>query len=336
MTRVIEVGIIGCGGMGTTLARTALRMPSIRIMGACDKVEAQAKTLATEAKCDYYTEINDLLSKHDFDAVIVATPNYTHRDLTIVSLEAGKHVFCEKPMALTLEDCDAMIDTARRNGLTLMIGHVMRYWPGNASAKQAIANGEIGKPIHCQAVRTYWAKPGTRSKSWRQSKDLCGNGLFEVMIHDIDLMRWFTGDVESVQAYGANFAHPEYDYEDCFTAILKFKDGALGTLVFGNSFRSGDWRIKVNGTTGSVLADFAASPMIIKIASEGGPEHTEPLLAGSEADLCIPELQHFVKCILDGTGPLTDGWEGRSAVEIATAITQSAESGGPVKFPLRG
>ena len=330
MVKTLGIGVIGCGGMGAHLGKTCLGVPNTKIVAAYDIAEKQAMTMASQFKCDYYTQIDGLLNRRDVDAVVVATPNYTHREFTVAALKAGKHVFCEKPMALKLEDCDAMIDAAEKAGLTLMIGHVMRFYSGCASIKRAIADGEIGQPIIGNVSRTGWIESGAWGQSWRRSREKCGNSLFESTIHETDLMRWFMGDVESVQAYGFNFLHPELNYDDCSVAILRFENGALGTLESGYSFRLGDHRVKVNGTVGAAHIDFRTST--VKVIAEGKPEHVEPLITG--IDPVVAELQHFRDCILEERRPLTDGWEGRGAVEIATAINRSVERGKPVKIPL--
>jgi predicted dehydrogenase len=324
------IGIIGSGGMGTHLANMCLRAPGTKIAAAYDAVEGQARSLATQLKCDTCTKIEELLGRSDIDAVIIATPNYTHREYSVAALRAGKHVFCEKPMALKLEDCDSMIAAAERAGLALMIGHVMRFYPGCSSAKRAIADGEIGRPIACDVFRTGWVEVGSWAQSWRHSKELCDNSLFESTIHEIDLMRWFMGDVESVQGYGSNFLHPELDYDDCTIASLRFKSGALGTLASGYAFRLGDHRMRVNGAMGAAHIDFDAST--VSIVTKEKPKRTAPLM--SDVDPYAAELGHFMDCLSHGKRPFTGGLEGRGAVEIATAINRSAQSGRRVDLPL--
>lgn len=316
--------------MGAHLANMCLRVPETKVAATYDAVEEQAKSLAVQLKCDPCPRIEELLGRSDIDAVIIATPNYTHREYSVAALKAGKHVFCEKPMALRLEDCDSMITAAERAGLTLMIGHVMRFYPGCSSAKRAIADGEIGKPIACDVFRVGWVEVGSWSQSWRRSKELCDNSLFESTIHEIDLMRWFMGDVESVQGYGSNFLHPELDYDDCTVASLRFKDGALGTLESGYAFRLGDHRVRINGTVGAAHIDFDTST--ISIVTEDKPKRTAPLM--SDMDPYATELHHFIDCLSRGKKPLTGGLEGRGAVEIATAINRSAQSGRRVNLPL--
>jgi len=316
--------------MGTHLANMCLRVADTRIVATYDNLDEQAKTLASQLKCDSYTRVDDLFNRPDIDAVIVATPNYTHREYSVAALKAGKHVFCEKPMALRLEDCDSMIETSNKVGLTLMIGHVMRFYSGCSSVKQAISDGEIGKTIVCDVSRADWVEVGSWSNSWRRSRELCNNSLFESTIHEIDLMRWFMGDIESVRGYGSNFLHPELDYDDCTIASMKFKNGALGTLESGYAFRLGDHRVKINGAGGTALIDFYNST--VSIVAKDKAKRIEPLISGTDPNTA--ELQHFMDCLSKGKKPLTNGLEGRGAVEIATAITRSASSGMPVSLPL--
>jgi len=324
------MGIIGSGGMGSHLASMCLSVPGTKVLAAFDLMEENAKSLALKLNCDYYTRIDDLLGRSDIDAVIVATPNHTHPEYSVAALSAGKHVFCEKPMALRLVDCDRMIRAAEGSGLTLMIGHVMRFYPGCSYLKRAITDGELGQPIVCDVTRAGWVEVGSWGKSWRRSKELCNNSLFESTIHEIDLVRWFMGDVGSVMGYGFNFSHPELDYDDCTIAALKFKSGALGTLESGYAFRLGDHRVKINGTVGAAQLDFETST--VGIVAKDKAKRTEPLIAGM--DPVAVELQHYVDCLSSGREPITGGREGRGAVEIATAINRSADTGRKVSLPL--
>ena len=330
MTDAHGMGIIGSGGMGTHLATMCLGVPGTKILAAYDLVEEHAKSLALKLKCDHYARFDDLLRRSDIEAVIVATPNHTHSEYSVAALKAGKHVFCEKPMALRLGDCDRMIRAAEGTGLTLMIGHVMRFYRGCSYLKGAIADGELGQPIACDVKRTGWVEVGSWANSWRRSKELCDNSLFESTIHEIDLMRWFMGDVGSVMGYGLNFTHPELDYDDCTIAALRFKSGALGTLESGYAFRLGDHRVRINGTMGAAHLDFGTST--VAIVAKDKDKRTEPLVSG--ADSIAAELRHFVDCLSSGKEPITSGREGRGAVEIATAINRSAEAGRPVSLPL--
>lgn len=330
MANMHGMGIIGSGGMGTHLASMCSSVPGTKVLATYDLVEEKAKSLAFKIKCDHYTRIDDLLGRSDIEAVIVATPNQTHCEYSVAALKAGKHVFCEKPMALSLEDCDQMIGVAERAGLTLMIGYVMRFYSGCSSLKKAITDGEIGQPIVCGVSRAGWVEAGSWVESWRRSKELCNNSLFESTIHEIDLVRWFMGDVGSVMGYGFNFLHPELDYDDCTVAALKFKSGALGTLESGYAFRLGDHRVKINGTIGAAQLDFETSTVCI--VAKDKAKRTEPLISGT--DPVAAELQHYVDCFSCGKEPFSGGREGRGAVEIATAINRSTETGRPVSLPL--
>ncbi|MGQ9514057.1 MAG: Gfo/Idh/MocA family protein [Thermoproteota archaeon] len=323
----LGIGIVGCGGMATLLSKVCLKIPNVKVIAVYDPVEERSSKLASLLECDRCSDASDLFDRPDVKAVIVATPNQTHRSYTVAALEKGKNVFCEKPMALRPEDCDLMIDAAERAKLTLMIGHVMRFYSGCALVKRIIDSGEIGQPIVSSVSRTGWIEVGAWEKSWRRSKEICQNSLFESTIHEIDLMRWFMGDVESVQAYGHNFSHPELDYDDCNLAIIRFRSGALGTLESGYAFRMGEHRIRINGTEGAIKIDFDTSN--VRIMSKDKTERVEPLMV---EEPYTAELRHFFDCLVEGRKPLTDGREGKRAVEIATAINLSAERLAPVRI----
>ncbi|MEM2885760.1 MAG: Gfo/Idh/MocA family oxidoreductase [Thermoproteota archaeon] len=328
MGEPLGIGFLGCGGMAAHLSGVCSKMANAKIVAVYDLVEDRARELASRMNCRAEAKASVFRDRPDGGALTIATPSSTHSAYAVAALERGKHVFCEKPMALKVEDCDAMIGAAEKARLTLMVGHVMRFYSGCALAKRAVDEGELGRLLASSVSRTGWVEVGTWAGSWRRSKEDCQNSLFECTIHEIDLMRWFMGDVESVQAYGSNFAHPELDYDDCSIAVIKFKSGALGTLESGYAFRMGDHRIKVNGTEGAFNVDFGTST--VRFLAKGAPERAEPLVT---EDPYAAELRHFVECVAGGKRPLTDGREGRKAVEIAEAINRSVETGGRVRIP---
>jgi len=326
----LRVCLVGCGNMGTQLARQAVTVPGVVLAAVVDLAEERARSLASELGCGSYAGLRDCLARERPDAVIVATPNYTHRDVTVAACEQGKHVFCEKPMALTLRDCDDMIRAAREAGVKLMIGHVMRFMTGFELMKGAIEAGEIGEPILAQVLRTSW---GGQYRGWRLDRRLVGGVVFESSIHEIDAVRWLVGDVEAVFARAGRLAGHEAlgDLEDSVLALWRFRSGVLGTFESGLAWRMGDHRVKVCGRLGAACLDFAAKTVTVK--GKGGPR-SAPRHEGEPA--VKRELQHFVHCIVGDEEPLTSGREGRAAVEIALAMMRSAEAGREVRLPLEG
>ena len=143
----VRVGLIGCGNMGSGLLKNCAQLENATAAAVADPVIESAKKLADELSVPAYDDYKKMLAEEEIDAVIVAVPNYLHAPVSIDVAESGRHVFCEKPMAITVSDCDRVIQTARANGVKLMIGQVLRYLPVFAKIKEIIDSGILGEPF---------------------------------------------------------------------------------------------------------------------------------------------------------------------------------------------
>ena len=182
----LQIALIGCGGMGMRLGRSLNALEGARIAVCCDIDEDRGKAGAAELGADEMVfDYHDALKNESIDAVIIATPNNLHAQMAIDAAQAGKHIFTEKPMALSVEDCDAMIAAAKAAGVKLMVGQVLRYIGQFAKAKQIIDSGELGKPF---AVDIDRVNQQAFREGWRQSKAATGGMLYEVHVHELDFM----------------------------------------------------------------------------------------------------------------------------------------------------
>jgi predicted dehydrogenase len=322
-----------------------------------------APALAAELKCDYEPSLQSLLARADVDAVIVATPNYLHTEPVCLAAEHGKHVFLEKPMALSVRDCDAMIAALRAGGVIFMLGTMMHYYEGFVRIKEAINRGEIGRPMVAFAARTGWQLPEPVIP-WKKMQAMSGGHLFH-HIHEIDLLRWFVGDVRSVFARARNFAHVGEGYgdeDDVVLLSLEFTNGAFGTMEYGSGFHFGEHVVKISGSQGAFLVDNARSKIVqrtlggrdVEFDLFDDPEANESMIAlfreadggiafGRQGDLprhylaraIRMELDAFIRAVTDGVIEERDRWmfdplQGRAAVAVAEGALQSARTGQPV------
>ena len=223
----VNFGLIGCGNLGADLAERFKSIEDGKIVVVNDIDPTKGKDLATKIGAVYLPDLDELLSHRDLHAVIVAAPNHLHPELTIKVASAGKHVFCEKPMALTVADCNRMIAATRKNRVKLMVGHVLRLFPLFATAKKIIDGGALGE-ISSISLRRL-ARLDLES-SWRKDKGLSGGGLFEVSVHELDFMRYLAGEVEEVYCLMDNHIPGEIDYEASASVSLRFANGAVGNL----------------------------------------------------------------------------------------------------------
>jgi predicted dehydrogenase len=251
-----------------------------------------------------------------------------------MAAQGGKHVFCEKPMALTLKDCDRMIAACREKGVHLMVGHVCRYHPIHAKVRELVVGGEIGKLLCLVVHRLGGGYAGVWARDWRKSRQLSGGMLLEVNVHELDFLRWVGGEVTSVFAVGDNFLHPDCDYPDCVLVTFRFRSGALGLLHASQVSALGGYGGRADGEKGSLLFPSfwgKDARLIVRTAEGERIFHANDLATESPVR---QELEEFVASIRERRPPAIMGEDGRAAVELALAAYRSMETGGIVHLPL--
>ena len=327
----VRVGLIGSGNMGSGLARACSRLENAIVAAVADPAAA-AEKLADELGAKAFGDYEDMLAKGDVDAVIVAVPNFLHAEVSIAAARSGKHVFCEKPMAPTIGDCDRMIESAEENNVKLMIGQVLRYLPVFLKMKEIIDSGILGEPFSIYISRLgggSWGNP----QSWRMKAALCGGILYEISVHELDYMRHICGDVDSVSAFMGNYVQRDArDYEDTAHVLLHFRSGAIGTLIEGQCSSLGGYEGKIHCRKGTMHFDNGKNLVTYK-TFDG-----EPVSLGAE-DMKTEsgvsrELRYFIEAIIEDKEPAIPGEEGRKVIEIVQAAYRSAEQGKGIKLPL--
>ncbi|MCU6712941.1 Gfo/Idh/MocA family oxidoreductase [Paenibacillus sp. J5C_2022] len=267
MSATIHFGIVGCGYFGSGFARTISKLEGVKTVAVHGGTRAQS--LADELGCDAYENLEEMLVRSDLDAIIVASPNHAHKEAVVMAAKYGKHVFCEKPFALSIADCDEMIAACRDNGVVLMAGHIMHFMNGVQQVKRWIEAGEIGRPIVIHAERTGWEER-QREVSWKKQLNSSGGHLFH-HIHELDFLQAIMGPAVSVSTAGGNLAHSGEgfgDEDDVLLVTLEFAGGTVGTMQYGSGFRWGEHFVKINGTEGAILLDMEQSSVILKKGKE--------------------------------------------------------------------
>jgi len=312
----LRFGLIGTGWIGRFHAETlAQRLPNATLVAVADpNLQAAQSINAPQA----YSDPLELIADPGVQAVTISSPAATHTDLVVAAARAGKHVFCEKPMALTLDDADRAIRAAEEAGVALQVGFNRRFDPDFIAAHDAIVAGSIGTP---QMLRSLTRDPGisadvaVRVKPWT---------IFnETLIHDFDTLCWLNpgARVTEVYAQADALVHPQYapgGYLDTSVVQLRFDNGAFATAEASFQAVYGyDVRGEVFGSDGVVLAGRAPA--------NAGKLNTE-LFAQAYAD----QLAHFSACVLAGTTPSVTGHDARIALEIALAAAESVRTGSAV------
>ena len=276
-----------------------------------------------------YADHRALLDRGDIDAVVIAVPDRQHRELTCDFLNAGKHVLCEKPMALTREDVRAMIRAADDSGRQLMVGQICRFTPAFEKAKALVENGTLGDVYFLESE--YAHDYMKLVDNWRS--DPLRHGVIGGGCHAVDLLRWLAGDPREVFAYGTHRLLPQVPYDDATVAVMKFDDNTMGKVFVSTGCkRDYTMRTVVYGTKGTLICDNTSPTMTLFTAGEDGMAH-EPQILDVEVNNhnAAREFEAFADSILHGKPVLTDAGEGAKTVEVCLSIIESSETGRPVR-----
>lgn len=325
----MKVAVVGCGGMGQWHAKSYAKMPGVELVGVCDiNVECAAEA-AKKVGTTAFATLEEMLSAVEFDVVSIAVPTYLHKEVVFQAAKAGKHVICEKPVALHLEDAKEMIACCEDNGVRLFIGHVVRFFPEYAQMKQQIDAGQIGR-VGVANARRVGGHPG-EARPWFMEADKSGGVIVDLMVHDIDFMRWTLGEVKSV--YAMNKCQGTMDYA---LVTLVFESGAVANLEafwgYPGSFR---YAAEFAGSEGLVRTESmsAQSLQIRKVSPpESGGKVVEIPQSPNFFDPYYIELEHFLTCIRDGSDPIVTAHDACEALRIAKAALDSIQTGKAVRL----
>lgn len=353
----VRYGIVGAGYFGREFARILADLPSAALAGVYSTGDATA--FGTDFDCPVLDTYEDLLAL--CDAVIIASPNHAHREYAIAAADHGVAVFCEKPIALSHADCDAMVSACERNGVLFLAGHVMHFMDGVRRAAALIADGAIGEPVVGRAVRVGW-EDGTAAPTWKKTRALSGGHLFH-HIHELDVLQHLMGNAETATmiAGGAPQAGARVGDEDALLlATVTMPGHRYATLEWGSVFRRPEHLVRVEGTRGYLEIDM--EDVGVTVVSDAGTE-TFPLHESAEVDaertaenhgtgsgggvtygdptvrpprwlrtVMERELAYFTGLLHgDPADPalagLTDGTAARASIATAEALTRSAALG---------
>lgn len=253
--KTVGYAIVGVGYFGAELGRIMKEEEGASIVAVLDP--ENAGPIARELGCDVETDLDTLYSRSDVDAVIVATPNYLHKEPVIKAAKHGVHVFCEKPVALSYQDCDEMVKVCQDHGVIFMAGHVMNFFNGIHHAKQLINDGVIGDVLYCHSARSGWEEQQT-SISWKKIRAKSGGHLYH-HIHELDCVQFLMGGMPAtVTMTGGNVAHQGAgfgDEDDMLFVNLEFPGRRYAVLEWGSAFRWPEHYVLIQGTRGAIRID---------------------------------------------------------------------------------
>jgi len=332
----IRLGIIGAGAIAQRgHIPEFLSIPGVHIEAIADRNGEKAKTVAKKANIPrVFEDYQEMLALEELDAVSICTPNYLHAPMTIAACEAGKHVLCEKPMATTLTDAQAMIDAAAKNRVILMIEQAKRFTPQVEVAKSLLRMGVIGDILAVRSKFGHWgAHTWSPLGSWFFEREKSGGGvLIDLGIHHADLINWYTEgmQVESVVGMLSSAANKQWEVEDYAIGTLRFTSGAMASLEVSWCTKPPFDGTEIVGTKGTLFVNYPEMPPVIFQAFGDANERIVPQIPG-EGKYGSP-FRHFTSCIREGKAPLTPGEVGREALRIVCTIRESAEQGKAIKL----
>lgn len=347
------IGIIGCGMIAEFHTRAINDIEGARVVAAFSRSETNGAKIAALAggDCQVYDDLDRMLAHPGLDVVCVCTPSGAHLDPSLKAARAGKHVVVEKPLEITLERCDAIIRACDEAGVRLCTIFPSRFTPANVALKAAIDSGRFGKLTLGDTYVKWWRTQAYYdSGGWRGTWDLDGGGaLMNQAIHNVDLLYWLMGDVDSIQALTVLLAHERIEVEDTAVAAIRFKNGALGVIEAATSAYPGLLkRTEIHGDQGSARVeqdDITFWSFATEAPGDAAILDAMKAASGFSAGASDPrgithighrdQLADFLKAIDTGGTPVVDGREGRKSVEIIRAIYQSARTGQAVRLPLQ-
>jgi predicted dehydrogenase len=343
---VLKFALVGCGRIAKRHSELLgqSQIANARLVGVCDIVEEKAKKIGEQFGVPWFHDMHRMLAGTPIDVLVILTESGNHARNTIELAPYGKHIVVEKPMALTLDDVDAMVRSCDRAGIKLFVVKQNRFNIPVVKLREAVVQNRFGKLV-LGTVRVRWCRDQKYydQDAWRGTWALDGGVLTNQASHHIDLLEWMMGEVESVFAKSVT-ALVDIEAEDTAVAVLKFRNGALGVIEATTATRPKDLEgsISILGETGSVeIGGFAVNELKVWNFTHSLPGDDEVIRKYSVNPQNVygfghkAYYEHVVDCILNRKQQLVDGLEGRKSMELINAIYESIESGREVQLRFR-
>lgn len=346
----LSFGIVGAGAISGIHAQAIAAIGGAKLTGIYSTTRHRSAAFAEEHHCKVFDTLEELVNDPEIDIVCICTPSGVHMEPALKAIEAGKHCLIEKPLEITPERCDKIIEAAEKAGVLVAVVFPSRFHEASKHIREAMDAGRCG-PLVFGDVDVKWSRVEAyyQSAQWRGTWQFDGGGaLMNQGIHSVDLLQWYMGPVEAVQAMTANRRHKEIEVEDTVTAIVRFASGALGTIECSTAAYPGALkRLEIVGTAGTIIMEEGSllkweladeTPADLQIKSTINGEHDSTGGAADPKAISYRghqyQMEDLIKAVRTGGKPLVDGREGRKSVEIVTAIYKSAQTGQLVKLPL--
>jgi predicted dehydrogenase len=343
----VRTGIIGCGKIAATHAQALSELQEAEFVAVCDREEGRAREVAAMHNVPHvFNDANALLKSGLVDAVLVCTPHPAHEAIVVAAAQAGVHVLCEKPVTITLDAADRMIEAAEKAGTQFGVIFQRRFWPAAQRMRRALDDGKLGKVTlgEC-SVRIYRDREYFASDPWRGKWATEGGGvLMNQAVHSFDHFQWFMG--KAVEVYGryATLKHGAYiDVEDTVAATVVFEGGALGVIQAATTFSRPDFgfRVAIHGNNGSTISVWELPEGQQGVNDVWTIPGEEALRVGWEEEdkdkpgfprFHVLQIQEFLQSLVAGRAPAITGRDARNSLQLILGIYESSRTGMPVRF----
>jgi UDP-N-acetyl-2-amino-2-deoxyglucuronate dehydrogenase len=343
---MINVAIIGTGAIASAHIKAYQQFADrCNIVALCDIYPEKAKQTAANLSLDVqvYSVYKEMLNRSDIDLVSICTPPYTHAELAISFLDAGKNVLVEKPMASSLEECDAMNQAQKKSGKILSVVSQNRFTNPMMKLKAILETKLMGPIVHTQVDSFWWRGHSYYDLWWRGTWEKEGGGCtLNHAVHHIDIFHWMNGMPSEVTAITTNTSHDNAEVEDLSIAICRYPNGSLAQITSSVVHHGEDQQLIFQGKNARVSVPWKVRAS--KSKENGFPERDNQLEAQLQAayeqlqnldyEGHTAQIEDVLSAIEGKKDVLVDGHEGRKTLELITAIYQSSSTGDTVKLPL--
>lgn len=355
----IKTGLIGCGNVGHFHAQALSELAESEFVGVCGRDYEKTKTFGRQYNVPVFPSVEAMKTGAGVEAVCICSPHPAHRENGVDAAMLGIHLLIEKPLAESVESCDAILQAARESGAKVGVVSQRRFYNPCLRVKQAIDDGKLGKPVLGVVTMLGWrSKEYYDSAAWRGTLDGEGGGvLINQAPHQLDLLLWYMGEPAEIYGVCSNFNHPYIQVEDTAAAVIRFKNGGVGNILVSNSVNPALYgKVHIFGDNGAAVgvqtdggAMFIAGmsqvtePPVTDLWTIPGEDHMPEQWNRQEHEFYktidptrhfhTVQIKDFLDSLLEGREPLVDGYAGRRTVELFEAIYRSQREGASVKMP---
>ncbi len=334
MIKKLKIGLIGLGRLGNVYgSHLAHHVPNAHLYAVSDANESLAKSFAKKYDVNkMYQNYSDIITDKDVDAIVVITPTSAHKEIVIDALKAGKPTFCEKPISVSLNEAEQMLDIVEKTGTFFQMGFQRRFDRGYLAAKKKLDRGEIGTPV---VFRSSSRDPFAPPLEFCDPKK-SGGMILDMGIHDFDVARMFMGEIESVYSIGGALAYPEMKkIGDIDNAVISlyFQNGTLGVVDLSrNAVYGYDIRTEILGTKGTLKVGYLRETPVLTLTKNGVTHDVVPHFMERFGEAYLTQIQDFTNNVLKDKEPTITAQDGVKALKVSLAATKSLHENCPVKL----